>query len=203
MDKRENRETKQEKEVNMDEEKANYASEKIIFAQQRMGDALSSVPSDSEAYKLIREALDAHSKMATHLYSKGLLRGLGLTFEEHAKVVRKTRSNPEEIVERLFQRDDFYMIIDLMNGASGLSCKTSEILNVVRKSFFLSEDLDDDKVRDTLSECLWYLSLIITGFRFNFQELMNNNIEQLIKLGRLERIKNEQESLKEPSNDEL
>ena len=69
----------------------------------------------------------------------------------------------------------------LLNGVMGLNGEAGECIDIVKKTLFQGHELDNGKLKDELSDVMWYVALICTALNINLEDVMIYNIEKLKK----------------------
>lgn len=88
------------------------------------------------------------------------------TFEDHQKLVQRTRNNNET---------------ELPNYALGLVCEAGEFGDMVKKHLYQGHKLDIDKCAEELGDVLWYLANICNVLDIDLAEVAKGNVEKLKK----------------------
>lgn len=69
----------------------------------------------------------------------------------------------------------------LMNAALGLAGEAGEVSDLVKKFFFHGHPLNREKLIDELGDIQWYIVLGCVGLGVTLEEVMQRNIEKLLK----------------------
>lgn len=69
----------------------------------------------------------------------------------------------------------------LLNAALGLAGEAGEITDLVKKVFFHGHDQDDAKLKEELGDLLWYVALACHSLNCQMSELMQGNIDKLLR----------------------
>jgi len=67
------------------------------------------------------------------------------------------------------------------NGALGLNGESGEVADIVKKFMFHGHDIDDDKLKKELGDCLWYIAQICESRGYSMEEVASMNIAKLRK----------------------
>jgi NTP pyrophosphatase (non-canonical NTP hydrolase) len=72
----------------------------------------------------------------------------------------------------------------LLTGAVGASAESGELLEVVKKLVFQGKDWDDEvkfHIKRELGDLMWYVAQICISLNTNIDEIIEMNIEKLLK----------------------
>jgi NTP pyrophosphatase (non-canonical NTP hydrolase) len=69
----------------------------------------------------------------------------------------------------------------LTNYLLGIAGEVGELVNTAKKGLYHGHEYDADKVTDELGDCLWYLTELATLNGVSLSEVMERNIEKLLK----------------------
>ena len=69
----------------------------------------------------------------------------------------------------------------ILNGVMGLCGEAGECIDIVKKYKFQGHPLDEEKLKDEASDCLWYIASIASGLGLTFNEIAEHNINKLKK----------------------
>ena len=95
---------------------------------------------------------------------------------EYIKDAIKTESrNFESMNERL--KDDG--IKRLLHAGMGLSTEAGEFLDSLKKHIFYGKELDRINLAEEVGDLFWYLAIVADELGFEFESVMNKNIEKL------------------------
>jgi NTP pyrophosphatase (non-canonical NTP hydrolase) len=161
--------------------KDNGIMAQVIVMQKKLSDVVSSCESGTRGHEDAKEALSALSDLSTKLNDKGLFNSVGTTFDEYSKQARRTRSDPEEVVRRLLEDENLYLIIDLLHCAMGMVTEASEIMDHLKKVVFYGKELDPVNIAEEFGDSCWYMALGTSGLNLDFQTILEANIEKLKK----------------------
>ncbi len=78
-----------------------------------------------------------------------------------------------------FDLEDPQAIIAWM--ALGLSGEAGEVANLVKKGVFHQHGLNKEKIKEELGDVLWYISALCTALDLSLEEVMEKNINKLLK----------------------
>lgn len=69
----------------------------------------------------------------------------------------------------------------ILNGVMGLNGEAGECIDLVKKHLFQGHNLDERKLKDELSDVLWYVAIICEGLGITMDEVMQHNVEKLLR----------------------
>ena len=69
----------------------------------------------------------------------------------------------------------------VLNGALGLAGEAGEVADLIKKHLFQGHELDKEKVKDELSDILWYIAIMAKGIGIDMLEIPVHNVEKLKK----------------------
>jgi NTP pyrophosphatase (non-canonical NTP hydrolase) len=69
----------------------------------------------------------------------------------------------------------------ILNGVMGLCGEAGECIDLVKKHMFQGHELDEQKLKDEASDCLWYLATLASGLGITMEEIARHNVEKLQK----------------------
>lgn len=69
----------------------------------------------------------------------------------------------------------------IVNGVMGLNGEAGECIDIVKKHMFQGHSLDEDKLKDELSDVFWYLAIAAKGLGLKLDDIAKHNVEKLIK----------------------
>lgn len=67
----------------------------------------------------------------------------------------------------------------LDNAIMGLCGEVGECADIVKKHHFQGHELDNEKLKDELSDVCWYVALLATALDLTLEEVMLHNVEKL------------------------
>ena len=89
----------------------------------------------------------------------------GITANDYQRAAMRTAGpNPEEY---------------LLNGVMGLCGEAGEVIDLVKKYLHQGHDLDEHKIAEEVSDCLWYCALIASALDMKLGDIMRMNIDKL------------------------
>ena len=83
--------------------------------------------------------------------------------------------NPEDIYETLTAEK-----IDLLHGAVGVSGEAGELLDAIKKYVVYNKPLDRENVVEEISDCLFYLQVIMNRLGITREEALDYNVGKLM-----------------------
>ena len=107
----------------------------------------------------------------------------GLKYAEHLKQTATDTMSANDY-QRMAMRtagtykSDYDM---LRNAAYGLNGESGEVIDILKKHEFQGHELDKDKLIDELGDVQWYISLAATSLGVTLEEIMQHNVDKLIK----------------------
>jgi len=93
-----------------------------------------------------------------------------MDFNEYQELSLRTASEASTSKEQL-----------ILNGVMGLCGEAGECIDIVKKHKFHGHTLDEEKLKDEASDCLWYLAAIAEGLGITLEEIAIHNVEKLKK----------------------
>ena len=69
----------------------------------------------------------------------------------------------------------------ILNGVMGLNGEAGECIDIVKKHLFQGHGLDERKLKDELSDVLWYVAITCEGLGITMDEVMQYNVEKLLR----------------------
>lgn len=69
----------------------------------------------------------------------------------------------------------------LINGVMGLCGEAGEVIDIVKKHLAQGHKLDKQAIFDELGDVAWYLAEIAEVLGFEFEDVLQNNIDKLRK----------------------
>ena len=69
----------------------------------------------------------------------------------------------------------------LRNAVYGLNGESGEVIDIMKKHEFQGHSFDRDKIIDEAGDVCWYLALLASALDVTLEEIMQRNIEKLIK----------------------
>lgn len=89
----------------------------------------------------------------------------GITANDYQRAAMRTAGpNPEDY---------------LLNGVMGLCGEAGEVIDLVKKYLHQGHDLDEHKIAEEVSDCLWYCALIASALDMKLGDIMRMNIDKL------------------------
>ena len=67
------------------------------------------------------------------------------------------------------------------NGILGLNGESGECIDILKKAKFQGHAMDYEKIKDELSDVLWYCAEVATGLGLTLEEVAEYNINKLRK----------------------
>jgi NTP pyrophosphatase (non-canonical NTP hydrolase) len=67
----------------------------------------------------------------------------------------------------------------LIHGAMGLSGESGEAIDLIKKTYIYGKELDYNKLKLELGDCLWYMSILLDEIGSSFEEVMQMNVDKL------------------------
>lgn len=67
----------------------------------------------------------------------------------------------------------------VLNASLGLSGEVGELNDMLKKWIFHEKQMDTEHLKREISDVCWYLALMCESFGFNFDEIMQINIDKL------------------------
>jgi len=64
-------------------------------------------------------------------------------------------------------------------GALGLAGEAGEVVDIIKKDLFHDRPLDHDDIKKELGDVAWYLAALCTAAGFNFEDVLQANIDKL------------------------
>lgn len=68
----------------------------------------------------------------------------------------------------------------LMVQALGLAGEAAEVGQIVKKWAWHGKPLDVEKIKDELSDCLWYLADLASAINLNLDDIARHNVDKLL-----------------------
>jgi len=93
-----------------------------------------------------------------------------MDFNEYQELALRTTSDAATSKEQL-----------ILNGVMGLCGESGECIDIVKKHKFHGHLLDEEKLKDEASDCLWYLASIAAGLGITLEEIAIHNVNKLKK----------------------
>ncbi|MGB4985500.1 MAG: nucleoside triphosphate pyrophosphohydrolase family protein [Erysipelotrichaceae bacterium] len=69
----------------------------------------------------------------------------------------------------------------VLNGVMGLCGESGECIDIVKKNIFQGHELDKEKLKDELSDVLWYLATCAAGIDVKLEDIAIHNVNKLKK----------------------
>lgn len=107
----------------------------------------------------------------------------GLQYCEHLKEAYKDKLTVNDY-QRMAMRTAGEYISDydmLRNAVYGLNGESGEVIDLLKKHEFQGHDLDHKKIIDEAGDVCWYLALLASALGVSLEQVMQHNIEKLIK----------------------
>jgi NTP pyrophosphatase (non-canonical NTP hydrolase) len=96
--------------------------------------------------------------------------------KDYIQNAKKTESiNFYEIQNRFAQKG----LIRLLHAGMGLTTESAEFLDSLKKQIFYGKGLDRVNLAEEIGDLFWYCAIIADELGFNFEEVMEKNIEKL------------------------
>lgn len=67
----------------------------------------------------------------------------------------------------------------IFNASLGLSGEVGELNDMIKKWVFHEKELDIDHAKKEIGDILWYVAMMCESFGWNFDEIMQMNIDKL------------------------
>jgi NTP pyrophosphatase (non-canonical NTP hydrolase) len=61
----------------------------------------------------------------------------------------------------------------------GLAEEAGEVAGYVKKTVFHRTEIDLDKLKKELGDCMWYIAALCTNYNLSLSDIMEGNIEKL------------------------
>ena len=95
---------------------------------------------------------------------------------DYIKNAIKTESqNFDEISKRLSSKK----MIRTLHTAMGVSTEAGELLDAIKKHVYYGKTLDEVNLFEEVGDLFWYLAILADELDFDFNEVMEKNIEKL------------------------
>lgn len=91
-----------------------------------------------------------------------------MEFNEYQNLAQRTSNTSRQIDK-------------VINGVMGLNGEAGECIDIVKKHYFQEHTLDEYKLKDELSDVLWYVAETATGLGITLEEIAEYNILKLKK----------------------
>lgn len=69
----------------------------------------------------------------------------------------------------------------ILNGALGLAGESGEVADLIKKHLFQGHELNKAKIKDELSDIMWYIAIMAKGIGIELDEVPTHNVEKLKK----------------------
>lgn len=96
--------------------------------------------------------------------------------QEYKKLATKTEANDFKNIKARLSDEG---MIRLLHGAMGLSTEAGELMDALKKHIFYNKPLDRSNLFEELGDLFWYMALICDELDFDFETIMQKNIEKL------------------------
>lgn len=93
--------------------------------------------------------------------------------------IKKYLEESEKTLSTGFNIDD--KKAKLLHAAIGLSTESGEILDAFKKSIYYGKELDVVNIKEELGDIMWYMAILLRDLDFDFEEILDINIEKLRK----------------------
>jgi NTP pyrophosphatase (non-canonical NTP hydrolase) len=70
-------------------------------------------------------------------------------------------------------------VAQLLHGAIGLATESGEILDALKKHIYYGKPLDKVNLIEEISDCAWYIALLLRELGYSFEEMAELNIKKL------------------------
>ncbi len=96
--------------------------------------------------------------------------------KEYIANAKKTESvNYDEIISRLSSP----RMVRCLHAAMGLSTESGELLDAIKKHVYYGAQLDTTNLFEELGDLFWYMAILADELDFDFEKVMQKNIEKL------------------------
>ncbi len=89
--------------------------------------------------------------------------------------------NYREFVHGLFKVFPDSPIQTLLHSAVGMAGEAGELLDAIKKNWIYNKDLDVKNIKEELGDLLFYFQAMLIEFNWDFNDIMQANIEKLNK----------------------
>jgi NTP pyrophosphatase (non-canonical NTP hydrolase) len=72
-------------------------------------------------------------------------------------------------------------LVRKLHAAVGMSGECGEILDLLKKSAFYGNELDEAKLKEEIGDSLWYFGILLSALNSSFEEVMALNVAKLQK----------------------
>ena len=69
--------------------------------------------------------------------------------------------------------------VRLLHAGIGLATEAGEFLDALKKHVFYGKDLDKINLMEECGDLMWYMSVALDALGYDFEKVMNRNIEKL------------------------
>ena len=69
----------------------------------------------------------------------------------------------------------------ILNGALGLAGESGEVADLIKKHLFQGHELNKAKIKDELSDIMWYIAIMAQGIGIELDEVPTHNVDKLRK----------------------
>ncbi len=105
----------------------------------------------------------------------------GLKYCEHLKAVLNDGISANDYQRAAMRTAGDDESSYLLNGVMGLCGEAGEVIDAVKKHLHQGHELDPLKIVEELGDCLWYVALVAEAVGATLSEVMERNIEKLMK----------------------
>lgn len=67
----------------------------------------------------------------------------------------------------------------VMNALLGIAGEAGEVCDYMKKCIFHDKPLDTQVVAEEISDCMWYLNLLVVSLGLNWEDILEMNIKKL------------------------
>jgi len=67
----------------------------------------------------------------------------------------------------------------LLHGGVGIATEAGELLDNIKKHLFYKRAIDETNMKEELGDLLWYMAIICDVYGWDFEDIMERNIEKL------------------------
>ena len=93
----------------------------------------------------------------------------------HEFAARTEEMDLKEIQERMNQPH----ILRLMHSVAGIATEAGEIADIFKKHVFYGKELDLEHLAEEFGDILWYLAILCDLCGYDFERIMEKNIDKL------------------------
>jgi NTP pyrophosphatase (non-canonical NTP hydrolase) len=96
--------------------------------------------------------------------------------KEYITNAKKTESvNYDEIISRLSSP----RMVRCLHSVMGISTESGELLDAIKKHVYYGAQLDTTNLFEELGDLFWYMAILADELDFDFEKVMQKNIEKL------------------------